>query len=176
MNRILFITLLLIILKSINGWRSNGDGFPNPIYNKKACNNYINGSTSVCDPDNILTKWSINKIENIIDEIHKILDDCENRYEIIMITIDKLDVIGNDSNPIKTFATSIHRNWGIGGFKCDTGLVFVLSIRSKEFYFSIGSALRRNVEPEPFLLMTLRSPPMALAMRLTKDRPRPAPP
>ena len=40
----------------------------------------------------------------------------------------------------------------------------------------VAAAVSWKLAPTPALLVTVRSPPMALAMRLTKARPRPAPP
>lgn len=141
------IILLLFVVYSTKAWRSNGDGFPNPIYNKKECNRHIGTPSFVCDPNNILTLTNSDRIENIIQKVNKIYGGY--KYEIFVTIFNKLDIIGVDNNPMKTFTTAIYHDWMVGRKNYNSGVIFAISATNKEFYFAIGSDLLGAISYDP---------------------------
>lgn len=133
--------LLFYAICATRAWRSNGDGFPNPIYNKEECNRHKGVPSFICDPNNILTLDISDKIEHIINEI-------QNDYRIGVAVFDKLDVRGTDNNPMKTFTTAIHRDWMFTENKYNSSIIFALSIMDKDFYYSIGSDLLKIIKSD----------------------------
>jgi len=141
---LLFVLLNAMMFTSfiVSAWPSDGAGFPNPAINFSACMNNENISSNVCDPDGIIGPIDDGKIMFIINEISNITDKCGEKYQIAAAIVDILEFrngIENDNDAIKQFADNTYDNWGLGGPKCDSGVIFVLAINNEVFHFSTGT-------------------------------------
>ena len=107
---------------------------------------YYRGNVSrVCDPENILSDWAINKIKELIFSVVENTDSgCRNDekpgFQIGVAVLNRMRGIPGEpvEETAKTFAKHLHDSWGVGHAGCDDGAMLLISILDRQLYVSTG--------------------------------------
>lgn len=118
--------------------------FPNPTRDLEACGR--RGKVSwICDPDEIFSYETANKIEELLFSVRKNTDSaCGNSdhpgFQIGVAVLNRMRDIPGESvaETSEKFAKHLHDSWGVGHAGCNDGAMLFLSIFDRQVYVSTG--------------------------------------
>jgi len=144
----LLVFLFLNSAAAQEGWTV--EKYPNPTKDADAC--HMQFRSSICDPDNLLSRHAKEELFQMIEHIQKEVKvkDCSNSgaaYEFAIAIADSVnyDYIiaqGGKEKAIQSFAKRLHDNWGVGNAQCQTGIVLFLSRAQRFMYVSTGAGVK----------------------------------
>ena len=144
-----FSVIVFMILSKLKEVQSDEvwqkEQFPNPARDIEACGR--RGKVSwICDPDNILSYETANKVEELLFSVRKnTVSGCSTSsenpgFQIGVAVMKKMRGVPDESIAVtaENFAKHLHDRWGVGNAGCDDGAVLLLSITDRQIYVSTG--------------------------------------
>ncbi len=137
MSFMIFCTTILSLLILIQSKSYSPSEIPNPSLTSQdasACGREDVSSSSICDPDHLLTKEHGDVLEGFIN------DTPLAQIGVLVISSMSKSFIGSKSidDACKIFAVTVHNKWGIGEITSQNGVLIFLSIEDRAFYISTG--------------------------------------
>ncbi|KAF6250917.1 TLP18.3, Psb32 and MOLO-1 founding proteins of phosphatase-domain-containing protein [Scenedesmus sp. NREL 46B-D3] len=132
--------------------------YPNPQKDVYDCGR-DGRKSSVCDPDNILSKESANMVEGLINEIAEATPpfrsaECgslgQKGFQVAVALMHKMDHAkhADKAATAKAFARALHDAWGVGDPECQNGLLVLMAINDREVYISSGRGVKSVVSDD----------------------------
>ena len=151
-----FSVIVFMILSKLKEVQSDEvwqkEQFPNPARDIEACSR--RGKVSwICDPDNILSYETANKVEELLFSVRKnTVSGCSTRsenpgFQIGVAVMKKMHGVPDESIAVtaENFAKHLHDRWGVGNAGCDDGAVLLLSITDRQIYVSTGRGAKEKL-------------------------------
>ena len=151
-----FSVIVFMILSKLKEVQSDEvwqkEQFPNPARDIEACGR--RGKVSwICDPDNILSYETANKVEELLFSVRKnTVSGCSTSsenpgFQIGVAVMKKMRGVPDESIAVtaENFAKHLHDRWGVGNAECDDGAVLLLSITDRQIYVSTGRGAKEKL-------------------------------
>ncbi|DBA78180.1 TPA: hypothetical protein ACH3X2_008143 [Trebouxia sp. C0005] len=132
---------LLLSVPWASAVRWSPQSFPNPLHDVNSCGRYGKPSW-ICDPDHILSEYNQDLVEGSIHEIaegpYKTAH-CSAGYQVAVALVRDMYLQNGRTaaEQAEFFAKFLHRSWGVGDVSCNNGLVFFLSVNSRQMYLAV---------------------------------------
>ena len=118
--------------------------FPNPTKDLGICGR--RGKVSlICDPDNVLSYKTANKLEELLYSIGKntasgCSSDEKPGFQVGVAVLKRMRIFSWESveETAEKFTKHLHDSWGVGHAGCDDGAMLLLSIHNRQVYISTG--------------------------------------
>lgn len=141
---IIIAVFLALCSQGSSAQRWSQEEFPNPTKDLEACGR--RGKVSwVCDPDNVLSYETSNKVEELLYSIGKntasgCSSDEEAGFQVGVAVLKKIRNVRLESveETAEKFTKHLHDSWGVGHAGCDDGAMLLLSILDRRVYISTG--------------------------------------
>ncbi|KNC84978.1 hypothetical protein SARC_02833 [Sphaeroforma arctica JP610] len=141
--------LLSVLCAIVSGVPWSPISYPNPVVEAKACHRmHTQGTSYVCDPDDILSVEAADKIEAIFNAIVKDttspcqLPKKEGGYQVALALMNSFET--DATVPMETnagrMARGLHDKWGVGHHNCHDGVLVMVSVSQRQVYISTGEA------------------------------------
>jgi uncharacterized membrane protein YgcG len=141
MSKFIYYLLFLLSLCSVHCAVYSPTDIPNPNTNPAQCGRPNVAKSSICDPDNLLTKDSKDVIEGYINQVTK--------AEIGVLVVDKISPIymgfSSTERSTETFAHTVHDRWGIGSKASNNGILLFLSVKDRSVFISTGKGVMKEL-------------------------------
>lgn len=119
-------------------WRPQD--FPNPTIDFKACGR--EGSSSVCDPDGLLSPKARDRIEGVLLDVAAGTDpyalrDCGAQlegFQVAVAVMKSMEVPASETpaSQAEAFAKDLHACWGVGDKACNNGALLLLATDDRQ--------------------------------------------
>lgn len=137
------LTILLLFLPHVSSI-FHPKNIPNPKIDPIKCGRTNNiKMSSICDPLFYMSTESQNVIEGHINEAIKYA-------QLSTLVIDQMDLsyvkhFSSIDSAAKSFAETVHNNWGVGDSTSQNGVLLFLSVKDRVVYISRGSGLAEKL-------------------------------
>ncbi|EKX30966.1 hypothetical protein GUITHDRAFT_166971 [Guillardia theta CCMP2712] len=140
---------------TVKGWPSSALPNPSTKEGASACGrSTVKHSSSVCDPDGLISRKSADQMDEMIDAARKqvgLKDDetsLVHDLQIAVAIVNKMGPADKDRRELATrYARQVHDNWGLGSAGIGNGVLLFVSKEDRQVYISTGR-LARNKLPD----------------------------
>uniref|UniRef100_A0A7S2ZJ90 RING-type domain-containing protein n=2 Tax=Rhodosorus marinus TaxID=101924 RepID=A0A7S2ZJ90_9RHOD len=146
--RALWISVLCLLLYG-TAWGKlwNAESFPNPNVEPDRCGRSGRKSSSICDPDSMISSTVRDTVDGIVNNLHEgkrgfKLGPCGSGYDGYQVGVALMrsaDVKSGDRDlEFGRLARAILDKWGVGSQACNNGVLFLVSFEDRYMYIATG--------------------------------------
>lgn len=134
-----FALALLLVVHSRAVRISIGD-IPNPMISPELCGRNGVSKSVICDVHDKLSVDDKNVLEGVIEDINGI------EFAIVVISeTDSVNWFESKETTAKTYATTLHNEWGVGEKDLNNGVLLFVAIDDRTIFISVGDGLQEQL-------------------------------
>lgn len=148
MMKIFVLLLVLLEFQSIFSSHTvlerTPDDIPNPMTDATLCGRPDVERSSICDPDDFLSKDTKDTIDGYINAVTE--------AQIAVAIIKKMNYkqfkSSNKDYAAQSFAVHLHDSWGVGSKSNENGIILFISVEDRVLYISTGAAVKSLIDTD----------------------------